>query len=267
MNGLLSKTDMIREMFDSLNTNIHILGVTESKLNSTTLDTEVQINGYFGIWRDRTSGAGGGVIVFVRDDLNFQRPTDLENQLTEAVWLELFVKYSKSILVCFTYRPPNSSEHLNKNFHEVFNNMVMTALQENKEVILLGDLNSDYSKPTDNSRLKDIIKINGLNQMITQPTRITMTTSSLIDIVLTTHVENILQSFVCNSGLSDHDLIGVIRKMNCTKYAPRKLFSRNYKRYSSTSFTNELRSQNWDNVTSNNDFNTAWDGFKLSLQI
>jgi exonuclease III len=117
------------------------LGVTESKLNSTTLDSEVRINGYFGIWRDRTSGAGGGVIVFVRDDLNFQRPTDLE----------LFVKYSKSILVCFTYRPPNSSEHLNKNFHEVFNNMVMTALQENKEVILLGDLNSDYSKPTDNS--------------------------------------------------------------------------------------------------------------------
>ena len=28
------------------------------------------------------------------------------------------------------------------------------------------------------------------------------------------------------------------------------------------SFKNELRSQNWDNVTRNNDFNTAWDGFK-----
>ena len=185
VNGLLSKIDMIREMFDSLNNNIHVLGVTESKLNSTILDAEVRINGYVGIRHDRTSiGGGGGVIAFVHDDINFQRRTDLENQSTEAVWLELFVKYSKSILVCFTYRPPNSSEHLNKNFNEVFNEMVMTALQENKEIILLGDLNCDYSKPTDNSCLKDIIKINGLKQMITQPTRTTMTTSSLIDIVL-----------------------------------------------------------------------------------
>ena len=125
----------------------------------------------------------------------------------------------------------------------------MTALQENKEIILLGDLNCDYSKPTDNSCLKDSIKINCLKQMITQPTNTTITTSSLIDIVLTTHVSNILQSFVCNSGLSDHDLIGLIRKMNCTKYAPRKLSARNYKQYSATSFKNELQSQNWDNVT------------------
>ena len=128
VNGLLSKIDIIREMFDSLNNNIHVLSVTESKLNSTILDAEVRINGYVGIRHDRTSrGGGGGMIAFVHDDINFQRRTDLENQSTEAVWLELFVKYSKSILVCFTYRPPNSSEHLNKNFNEVFNEMVMTA--------------------------------------------------------------------------------------------------------------------------------------------
>ena len=98
MNGILSKIDMIQEMFDSLNNNIHVLGVTESKLNSTILDAEVRINGYVGIRYDRTSGAGGWVIAFVRDDINFQRQTDLENQSIEAVWLELFVKYSKSYI-------------------------------------------------------------------------------------------------------------------------------------------------------------------------
>ena len=84
----------------------------------------------------------------------------------------------------------------------------------------------------------------------------------MIDIVLTTHVRNILQSFVCKSGLRDHDIIGVIRKLNCTKYAPRKLFARNYKQYSVSSLKNELRGQNWDSVTRNNDFNTTWNGFK-----
>jgi hypothetical protein len=44
VNGLLSKIDMIREMFYNLNNNIHVLGVTESKLNSTILDAEVRIH-------------------------------------------------------------------------------------------------------------------------------------------------------------------------------------------------------------------------------
>ena len=55
------------------------------------IDTKVQIDGYVGIRRDRISGAGGGVVAFVRDDLNFQRRTDLENHMIEGVWLELFV--------------------------------------------------------------------------------------------------------------------------------------------------------------------------------
>ena len=84
VNGLLSKIDMIRDMFDSLNKNINVFGVKDSKLNSTIIDTEVHINGYVGIQRDRTSGAGGGEVAFVRDDLNLQRRTDLENQMIEA---------------------------------------------------------------------------------------------------------------------------------------------------------------------------------------
>ena len=97
-----------------------LLQTKDWRMFLTCVVNTVSINGYVGIRHDRTSGAGGGVIAFVLDDINFQRRTDLENQSIEAVWLELFVKYSKSILVCFTYRPPNSSEHLNKNFNEVF---------------------------------------------------------------------------------------------------------------------------------------------------
>ena len=91
VNGFLSKIDMIRDMFDSLNKNINVFGVKDSKLNSTIIDTEVHINGYVGIQRDRTSGAGGGEVVFVRDDLNLQRRTDLENQMIEADSLALVI--------------------------------------------------------------------------------------------------------------------------------------------------------------------------------
>ena len=143
VNGLLSKISLICALCDIQNKNIHFLGITESKLNSSILDTKIQINGHVGIRENRKSRSGGGVLVYIRDDLNFQRRTDLENQSVEAVWTLLFIKYSKSILIYITYRSPNSSEHLNENFNDAFNNIPTTAAQEDKEIILFGDLNCD----------------------------------------------------------------------------------------------------------------------------
>jgi exonuclease III len=173
VNGLLSKINAIRWLLDSQNKTIHIFGITESKLDLSISDTEIRIDGYTGVRYDRKNGAGGGVYVYIRDDLNFQRRTDLESQFIEAVWIEIFIKMSQSILICIAYRPPNSSNYLNKNFDNEFNDMLTTATMDNKEIIHSGDMNCDYSKRSDNRNLKDIIKINGLKQMITEPTRVT----------------------------------------------------------------------------------------------
>ena len=141
------------------------------KVNSQTkiTDEEVQIQGYNSVRYDRKNGSGGGVYVYIRDDLNFQRRTDLESQFIEAVWIEIFIKNSRSILICITYRPPNSSKYLYPNLDNAFNDMLTIATKDDKEIILLGDMNCDYSKTSDNQNLKDAIKINGLKQMITEP--------------------------------------------------------------------------------------------------
>lgn len=51
----------------------------------------------------------------------------------------------------------------------------------------------------------------GLEQLINEPTRTTQTSSTLIDLVLTSHLEKITKSGLVQLGLSDHDLI---RKIN-----------------------------------------------------
>ena len=85
--------------------------------------------------------------------------------------------------------------------------------------------------------------------------------------MLTTHIkENIIKAFVSKSGLSDHVLIGVIRKINCTKYLPKKILTRNYKTYSATAFKSDLRNQKWYEVTLHADFNTARDQFKAIVK-
>ena len=115
---------------------------------------------------------GGGVYVYIRDDLNFQRRTDLKSQFIEAVWIEIFTEHSRSILICITYRPIAYA-----NFDNAFNDMLTIATNDDKEIILLGDLNCDYSKISDNRSLKDAIGFNGLKQMINEPTRVTEGTS------------------------------------------------------------------------------------------
>ena len=89
-----------------------------------------------------------------------------------------------------------------------------------KETLLLGDFNGDYSKARPNQSLKSTIASFGLHQQITTPTRIDETTESLIDLVLTNMPHNICKTAVLESCLSDHQLIGAVRKLNSLRFSP-----------------------------------------------
>ena len=56
--------------------------------------------------RDRNSKDGGGLILYLRNDIECSRRKDLEHDIVEAVWLEITLKHKK-ILLAVTYRTPN----------------------------------------------------------------------------------------------------------------------------------------------------------------
>jgi hypothetical protein len=58
--------------------------------------------------------------------------------------------------------------------------MLSTAAAENKELILMGDLNCNFLKKSSDADIKSIIYVNGLKQMVKDPTRITRESSTLI---------------------------------------------------------------------------------------
>lgn len=43
------------------------------------------------------------------------------------------------------YRPPDTSNYLDSDFQPKFEDMMSTAISEGKELITLGDFNSDYN--------------------------------------------------------------------------------------------------------------------------
>ena len=88
----------------------------------------------------------------------------------------------------------------------------------------MGDLNINYNKRNNQKELKNIISYHGLEQLIDRPTRITINTSTLIDIIITTDTSKNESNIVINNSLSDHNLIGAIHKQHVGKFRLRKVF-------------------------------------------
>ena len=79
---------------------------------------------------------------------------------------------------------------------------------ENKEIVLLGDFNCNMARPdTMTQELQSILKTYGLTQIVKEPTRVTEESSTLIDIIATTHRQYIQAPRVMKNSLSDHHTV------------------------------------------------------------
>ena len=78
VNSLLSKIDELRDIVNHIIP--AILGITESKLDSTVTNAEVNINGYSIIRNDRNRN-GGGVACYIRNDLCFNIKNIFSNSI------------------------------------------------------------------------------------------------------------------------------------------------------------------------------------------
>ena len=72
-----------------------------------------QIPGYKLFRKDR-EGKGGGVAFYNRNDVMVDRREDLERPDIEGLWLEVPLPKSRSFLTSCFYRPPNLSNHYDK---------------------------------------------------------------------------------------------------------------------------------------------------------
>ena len=254
--GLFRNRD---EIIDILNNfSINIFGVTETFLTPIFPSSFLKITGYALERRDRTSGIGGGVSAYIKDGTPFVRRHDLEDENIEGIWLEICYPNTKSFIIGIMYKPPDSSKHLAENFLNLLANRLSIIDTENKEVIILGDLNCDYLKNNDHLDIKQTFTVNGYSQLIKKATRITDKTNTLIDVIQTTRPCTISQSNVIPTDLSDHDMIGCVRKLHHIKSKPKTIVCRNYTQYDSDTVNDHLANENWDIVYKSTCPEKAW---------
>ena len=109
--SLLPKLDEMKILISK--TNAAVIEVTETWLDDSIEDAEVELLGYVIYRRDRNRN-GGGVCYFVRNDLAFNPRPDLNVNYLEAAWIEILLPKMLPILTDVCYRPPNQN-----NFYEL----------------------------------------------------------------------------------------------------------------------------------------------------
>ena len=222
---------------------IDVLTVSETWLNTSVTNKEIEIEGYKLHRLDRLHKKGGGVCAYIRKDIKSLVLKDL-SYISETnfhqLWIKLQHKKSKSLLVCVSYRPPDSPLDC---FEKYFKPNYVHALTMGKLIILLGDLNCDMLKPTPGSAslIKTTKELN-LNQLIKSPTRITESSQTLVDVIFVSSLRLVVNSGVIETCISDHFPVYVSLKLKTDKSPPNYITTRSYSKYDPDLFAIDLAS-------------------------
>jgi hypothetical protein len=244
--------------------NLDIIAVTETWLTDEILTSEFSVEGYTLLRKDRkdlVKTRGGGVAIYVKDEINVTERDDLSVQLfPESVWCELEFKGEKTLLgVC--YRPPDSLTVNNEAMYSLINKV------GRENVVIMGDFNfPELSWGHKSSTLHEhpfitCINENFLEQMVDKPTR----GENILDLVLCSDI-----SFVQNLKVgepfatSDHQIIRFdlmvskeVTKENAITYSYFKADYGKIREYASE--------RHWEDLVDNSDVDKSWLAIKSEL--
>ena len=237
---VLVKETVLTNRFD-------IFTVSETWLNSTVQDLEIEIPGYVIYRLDRQNSRGGGVCAYVSRNFKTEYLSDISLTAPsgfQQLWLKIQVKSMKSFILCTAYRPPNTPlSCFDSDLIESF----VYASSFNVPIYLLGDLNCRLES-SDNPEAKALLNFcrsYNLSQLITRPTRVTETTSSILDVILVSDTKQVLNVMVLESSISDHDLVYITLKLKKERSKPVYITTRSYKHYKADAFYDDVSKAPW----------------------
>ena len=218
-----------------------ILAVTETHLDKSVPDSEVNILGMKFIRLDRKGRKGGGCILYYAEHLRAFHRKDLFTSGIEAAWLQVNFP-SAPVLFSVMYRPPDASQ-----FFDLISFPLEKAWLKTSNIVLLGDFNCDFKLwkgysglSTNAEKLRSIFEMFNMQNVVTENTRVTPTSSSLLDLIVTTRKDLINTSGVFPLGISDHNLVYATMRLKNKRPPPKYVKTRNYKKLNLDNFKRDM---------------------------
>ena len=160
------------------------------------------------------------------------------------MWFEVQLP-QKCLFICVTYRPPNSPAK----YWDAIDCTLEAALDITPHVVLVGDLNQDLLNPHFHN-LHDILTRKHMVNVINEPTRVTLTTSTLLDPIIISPECEYNYAFVQDfpSDISDHKgvVIALRNYINMKKSYKRKVWL--YKLGDYTTLSRLLLDKKWNDI-------------------
>ena len=259
-----SNINSIRNKIDDIASELsdyEIICISETKLNDSILTSNLMLNTYnTPIRKDRNHNDGGGLIIYIKNNIFFKRRDDLESNIIENIWVEIHSVRKKFLLGLF-YRPPESRV----NYWNEFDNIIEKASEENLDIIVMGDLNYDILKANTNSHFFQTLSKFNLHNVITEPTRVSKKSSTCIDLIITNHPAIITDTNVLPPFHSDHCTVTTEVTFKTYKSLAYKKTIWKYDDANLQSIKNKFDSVDWSFINDNDNINLSNEKFNTIL--
>ena len=250
----------LRNKFESLKIlikgNIDLLVITESKLDESFPTQQFAIDGFTLPYRCDRNEKGGGVIIYVREDIPCRELTTLPSSSNiEGIFLEINLRKSK----WFVFGGYNHNKLNIDSFLGTLGPNLDHFLPKFDNFLLLGDFNSE----THELSMREFCDLYNLQNLITRPTCFKNPFNpSVIDLILTNKTRSFQNSQVIETGLSDyHKMTITVLRAFFQKQSPICIKYRDYKKFDVSLFYVEL----YQNLCCMNITSTSYELFESTF--
>ena len=262
--SLQNKLDDLTALLANLDVIFSLVGITETWLQNSAHN--VDVNRYDFVFQNRSFKSGGGVGLYVSNDLNFKIREDIRvpnEEVMEPLFIEILRPQGKNIIVGIIYRPPNQSVY---NFIDNFKEILVQISRENKICYLMGNFNLNLLNHQNHDATGQFL--DGLHScmfspLITLPSRKTSHSATLIDNIFTNHFEHHYRTAgLLLADISDHFPTFSICSDDISSLRPEEnIFVHNKNEANTLNFLQQLKSTDWSQIPGYNDPKICYDRF------
>ena len=121
------------------------------------------------------------------------------------------------------------------------------ALSLDKPVYIMGDLKSNLltAECTETKSLTSFRESFNLSQLITSPTRVTDSSSSIIDVIFTSKAKQVIKAGLIDCSISDHDIIFADLRLKASRPKVTYVKTRSFKNYNPDAFQYDMSFAPW----------------------
>jgi hypothetical protein len=161
------------------------------------------------------------------------------------------------------YRPPKQPINWFNKMNTLLDNFSTTKL----DFIITGDMNCDLLKTPIDNHTKHLIytcETHKLTQLVNKPTRITPSSLTLIDMIMVTNPDKIIEHDVRAVGIANHCLVYCVTsyKSQTPTQSHRTIEMRNFKNFNLDDFLLDLEQCDWASIEELLDVDDAYQKWK-----